>query len=240
MYKKSTLFFLLLILPSTIAMAQSNENQISEAILKGSISQQNFSEFDINKDGQIDVTDLVKIAKPDMFPKSLTGHTWLVAASFTASEGNMIPVSYSFAISIYEDKSIVSLITGSNPSKGILQQSSKDQSQQNGWQRPVYALSGMIPPGTSFTASIDNAAITRIESPNCQISPENDNNPTGKSLSKEWIIEIDKTALYAGAVSHGKIIENTTGIFEDKVVSSVGRIYMVPYAPASSDETNIR
>lgn len=215
-------------------MAQSDENMTSQAILTENITAQTIAQFDKNQDGIIDIADLVQIAQPNLFPEHLVGHTWLVAASFTASEGNMIPVSYPFAITIYADKAIVTQISGYNPTKNILQQTQASQDQVTGWQRPVYALSGMIPSGTSFTLSIENAQFFSIESDEFKLSADGYSNPTGKELSKKWIIDIDKQALYAGDYKHGKIIEQTTGIYEDKVVSSVGYIYMVPFSPAST------
>ncbi|MBF0451364.1 MAG: hypothetical protein HQK75_11730 [Candidatus Magnetomorum sp.] len=234
MYKLTTFLFLLLL--STTTMAQSDENTTSQAILTEKIIQQDLARFDKNNDGIIDTADLVQIARPNLFPEHLVGHTWIVAASFTASEGNMIPVSYPFAISIQADKAIVTQISGYNPTKSVLQQTKAEQDFISGWQRPVYALSGMIPSGTVFTLSVESAQVFTIESQEFQISADSYSNPTGKELAKKWIIEIDKQALYAADYNHGKIIEQTSGIFEDKIVSSIGHIYMVPFSPASANE----
>lgn len=218
--------------PLTIPPCEAvTESEIRDAILDK--TEPDFNTMDLNKDGLVDVADLVQFIKAHgSFPTDLYGYVWLIAAVFSPENGNIIPIRYPFAISITKDEVVSTTIPGFNPTKGILRQNMSGPGEVPGVNRPSCRLSLIVPEGTFFSCTeTGGGQIVTLRSDPTTIEANDPKNPVGVELHRFWTIEIDNESLFTGGTYHGTITEETTGFLPDsEPIITTGRIYLAPFS----------
>jgi hypothetical protein len=219
-------------------------------------SNHSLSDADINGDQKIDLADIIEIFSnvsigipPNSYPTTLNGYIWLVTASFTNTEDtanqsklirkrvqskNIIPITYSFAISINNDHVTSTAIQGFDPTKGILRQNLSTSGEIPGAKRQTSVISSIIPTGTEFNYQDNKNGTITLTSQEITIPGDDPKNPLGMPLQRTWTLSIDFDSVFNGAYEHGTITEETLGFLPDDVsLVSIGDIYLVPFQPVN-------
>ncbi|MFO0794928.1 MAG: hypothetical protein U0586_12820 [Candidatus Brocadiaceae bacterium] len=215
-----------------VPLAQLEENLKAAILGNKTFSDQELREMDVNKDGKVDVADLVRYqwSLNEGYPVSLELYKWIVAASFTSDiSGNnqdrqIVPVGYSFGLEFDQGVATVVGIPGFDPTKGILKQPVRSE-------RTLYAVSQVIGTGTTFSVS-ENGNIVTLTSEDVTMAKEDPKNPTGLAYTRSWIVEIDRDLVTHGLnLRQGTITEKITGFTPEPLKSVKGAIYMAPFSP---------
>ncbi len=200
--------------------AQVSREDIEAAILGTKpFSEEILNEMDVNADSKVDVGDLIRFLKQTAVP-IFYGYQWLVTASFQPTQGNSVPLNYSFVLNINPSPAspVVGSLSDADPTRSVLLQGT----------RQSYVLTRLIPEGSTFSLSESGNDVT-LQSASVSVAANNPINPTSKALTKTWSLVIHKSTLQTGNPVNGTITQSVVGLLPSaQAIQMTGSIFMTP------------